>query len=100
VELHRASVAYPMGRTRKPIKPETWSVEVPQAWSEATQQTRLRKGLSVPDLAKAAGVPQEYIEHLENNQKLPDYKGILWLASALDVSIDEYIGQTKGDDLG
>lgn len=71
-------------------------VDYPVTWGDFAKNCRIQKGLTVTALAERSGVSISCISLFENNKHTPILTSVVWLAMALNVSIDEYIGYTIG----
>ncbi|MCK5094893.1 MAG: helix-turn-helix transcriptional regulator [Spirochaetes bacterium] len=63
------------------------------------KDTRERKEILRTELAEFAGVSEDYIAEIENNERLPDYDTVLLIKELLDLNMDltwlkiiEYLG--------
>lgn len=61
--------------------------------SEAMKKARQRKGVKVEDLAKRANVAVRSLQAYERGTVMPNVYTVADLATALGISIDEYIGR-------
>jgi transcriptional regulator with XRE-family HTH domain len=57
----------------------------------ALRQRRTAQGLTLKDVAEAAGVSWSYLSDLERGTKLPSLETLLDLASALDVLVTDLL---------
>lgn len=71
-------------------------LEHPVTWGDFARNCRISKGFTVKALAKRSGVSVFCINSFESNKHAPVLTSVVWLAMALNVSIDEYIGHTIG----
>lgn len=63
---------------------------------ETIRSLRLGKGWSLSDLAEKSGVSKAYISDLENgNAGKPNIQYVYSVATALDVTLDELLGEAK-----
>lgn len=71
-------------------------IKHPVTWGDFAKNCRIRKGFTISALAERSGVSYDCIRLFESNRHTPNLTSVVWLAMALDVSIDEYIGHTIG----
>ena len=63
---------------------------------QTIRSLRLGKGWSLSDLAEQSGVSKAYISDLENgNAGKPNIQYVYSVATALDVTLDELLGESK-----
>ncbi len=63
---------------------------------EKLRYIRTKKGLTQKSLALLTGLSQPYINELEKGRKLnPSYEVLVKLARALDVSINDLVGERE-----
>jgi transcriptional regulator with XRE-family HTH domain len=65
-------------------------------YGESARKARLNAGLTMKALGYLSGVDYRTIGRLERDEKLPLLHKIIAVADALGLTIDEYIGHTKG----
>ena len=58
------------------------------------REIRESRGLNQTELAKRAGLQRSAIGHFETGRRKPSWDNILKLANALEVSVDQIMGQT------
>jgi len=58
------------------------------------REIRESRGLNQTELAKRAGLQPSAIGHFETGRRKPSWDNILKLANALEVSVDQIMGQT------
>lgn len=66
-----------------------------KAFGKAIKKYRLGQHLSQEDLAFRAGIHRTYISQIERGLKSPTLKIIWVLAKALDISMQELLGETE-----
>ena len=60
---------------------------------------RWRLGWSLAQMAERTGTTKDWLSHVENSRRLPSFRSILVLASALGCGVDDLLGvaQRKRD---
>jgi transcriptional regulator with XRE-family HTH domain len=53
---------------------------------------RWRLGWSLAQMAKRTGTTKDWLSHVENGRRLPSFRSILVLASALGCGVDDLLG--------
>ena len=59
---------------------------------DAMRKARRSRGLSIKDLANAAGVSKGTIQSMETDVRNPSIVNVELCADALEMSLDEYVG--------
>lgn len=59
---------------------------------EHMKQERLRRGLTVKELADKSGVSANSIYGYESGRQTPNLEYLLWICIALGTTVDGYIG--------
>lgn len=62
------------------------------------RQRRLAKGWTIKELAARAYLPVRVIENLEEEIASPNFVAVVWLAEALECTMDQLVKQRKVQD--
>lgn len=81
------------GCLRRQIRPPADSRVGSLGFGPAMARARLRAGWSPRELARRSGVSHQTIRNLEQDRSNPSLSSVVWLADALGLSLDEYIGR-------
>lgn len=64
---------------------------------ESMMRTRIKHGVSIPELAKKTGLSESSIRNWEKDRNVPNILFVEAMADVMGISIDEYIDhKTKG----
>lgn len=63
---------------------------------ETIRESRKGLGMTQAQLAKKAGLCKRALENWERGTRMPSLPGLLSLADALDMSLDDLVGRTRG----
>lgn len=67
------------------------------SFPERLKEARQKKGLSQRTLADKIGLIKNQIWHYENGKTEPRLSTLVWIADALEVSIDWLVGRANDD---
>jgi len=56
---------------------------------------RWRLGWSLAQMAERTGTTKDWLSHVENGRRLPSFRSILVLASALGCGVDDLLGEPQ-----
>ncbi len=62
-----------------------------KCFGKRLKQIRIEKNISISSLADKVGVLDTYIPQLERGDKLPSFDTLIFIANALDVTVDELV---------
>ena len=61
---------------------------------ETIRNARLKKGLSMGQLARASGMTTSYLSYIESEQRIPSKKVLIKISKVLDASLDKLVNST------
>ena len=63
-----------------------------RGFGDRMRAIRWRLGRSLTEMAERTGTTKDWLSHLENGRRLPSFRSILVLASALGCGVDDLLG--------
>ena len=93
LELSRKSVRYAIGEG------DFMGIDIYATVARQLRLKRLQAGLTLEDLADAAGISTSFLAYLETNKKKPSLSTIAKLAAALDTPVSELFEEYSVHDI-